>query len=138
MLLRLGFVGRRRLCALIGALAMLAGGAVPLDRAVAVEVDWLDHSFGGGLQTFDLSAGRDPAADIAVQSDGKVARRRHGRLDFDLVDAQDRRPALPARRSARHAGSVPDGKVVVERADVKVVIGLGSPGRRPDSRGRNR
>lgn len=65
---------RRSAWALVGVLALLAGAlGSPLGPASAVEgVDWLDSSFGGGLQTLDLSAGRDSAAEIAVQADGKV------------------------------------------------------------------
>jgi hypothetical protein len=59
----------RRLGALLGALGMLAVATVP-SAAQTDAIDWLDHSFGGGLQTFDLSAGDDPAAGVAVQGDG--------------------------------------------------------------------
>jgi uncharacterized delta-60 repeat protein len=64
-------VASRRLGALLGALGMLAVATVP-SAAQTDAIDWLDHSFGGGLQTFDLSAGDDPAAGVAVQDDGKV------------------------------------------------------------------
>lgn len=64
---------RRRVLAMVGALAVLAAGS-PLEPVAAQVdiIDWLDHSFGGGVQTVDLSPGRDPAAEIALQADGKV------------------------------------------------------------------
>jgi uncharacterized delta-60 repeat protein len=34
--------------------------------------EWLDQSFGGGMQTLDLSPGKDVPAGVAVQDDGKV------------------------------------------------------------------
>ena len=60
---------------MVGALAVMAGAAgSPLEPAAAQvdTIDWLDHSFGGGVQTVDLSPGMDLAADIVVQADGKV------------------------------------------------------------------
>jgi uncharacterized delta-60 repeat protein len=124
LILRQGFFGRRRLWALIGALAVLAGGAAPLERAVAVNtIDWLDHSFGGGLQTFDLSAGRDPATDIAVQADGKVLVA--ATADSTSISSTGKITILRFLPDGRpDAGFGTDGKVVLERAGVKVVIGL--------------
>jgi uncharacterized delta-60 repeat protein len=90
----------RRRWALMATLALLAGVAVP--SAAQVEtIDWLDHSFGGGLQTFDLSAGLDTADGIAVQPDGKV-------LTFATADA-----TVPARRVVI-LRFLPDGRPDIE------------------------
>lgn len=64
---------RRRLWAGVGALALLATAGSPVGPALAADsIDWLDHSFGGGLQAFDLSPKTDAAAAVVVQDDGKV------------------------------------------------------------------
>ena len=124
MSVQFGIRGRRRLWALIGALALLAGAAgAPVGPAAAVDtIDWLDHSFGGGLQTFDLSAGRDPAADIAVQADGKVL----VAATADAFSSSTRRIVvlrfLPDGRPDVGFGA--EGKVVLEREGIERVIGL--------------
>jgi uncharacterized delta-60 repeat protein len=66
-----GRPARRSRSALIGALGLLAAATVPT-AAHGDAIDWLDHSFGGGLQTFDLSPKSDAAAAVAVQGDGKL------------------------------------------------------------------
>src|SRR5215212_3294308 len=116
------FSGRRRLWAFMGALAVLAGATSPVGPAVAVDtIDWLDHSFGGGLQTFDLSAGRDPAADVAVQADGKV-------LVAATAGDYSSSPQLvvfrflPDGRPDTDFGT--EGKVAIEREGLERAIGL--------------
>jgi uncharacterized delta-60 repeat protein len=117
------FSRRRRLWAVVGALAMLAGAASPLGPAVAVDtIDWLDHSFGGGLQTFDLTAaGRDDAADIAVQADGKV-------LVAATAGEYSSSPQvvvfrfLPDGQPDSQFGT--EGKVAIERQGLQRAIGL--------------
>ena len=118
-----GFSGRRRLAAVIGALALVAGAAAPLEQAVAIDaIDWLDHSFGDGLQTSDLSPGGDRADHVAVQADGKV-----------LVAATSGDSSTVSRQMVVFRFSAdgrPDsefgteGKVLLERAGVERTLGL--------------
>jgi uncharacterized delta-60 repeat protein len=123
MIVEQAFVVRRRLWALVGALAILVGVGTPVAPAVAVDtVDWLDHSFGNGLQTFDLSAGRDPAAGTAIQADGKVlvaaTADEYSTSTHKIVVLRFLADGRP------DPGFGTAGKVVLERADIKRVIGL--------------
>jgi uncharacterized delta-60 repeat protein len=107
--------------AVLVSLALLAAGVSPLAPATAVDtIDWLDHSFGGGLQTFDDSPDRDFASNVAIQKDGKVVV--VATTGPYLASTMTVRRFLPDGRADTGFGT--GGTVVIPRAGLSESIGL--------------
>ena len=112
---------RRALAVILLAGLMTVASQARVVPAVAATTDWLDHSFGGGLSTIDLTPGKDIPADMAVMADGRVvivATTRWGTYESDIVVMC----LLPDGRTDTSFGE--DGRVVLDYSPVEAAIGV--------------
>ena len=108
----------------MAATAMTLGAALPSpagQASTAAAPDWLDPSFGGGLMTVDISPGKDVAADVAVQDDGRVvvvATANWGSPQSDIYILR----YLADGRPDTSFGT--GGRVVLDRGEAETAVGV--------------